>query len=80
LDADALNHTVIFTACDTLPARKLLRKLSYHRYCIIQVVDKNQKIISTLTESQVLHAVLHDSIRITLGEIAAQNNFTKKRL
>ncbi len=84
LNADTLNHTIIFAACDTLPARKLLHKLSYHRYCIIQVVDKNQKVISTLTESQILRAILHDSIRITLGEIAAQYEdkkntiFTKK--
>ena len=72
LNTDALNHTVVFTACDTLPARKLLRKLSYHHYCIIQVVDKNQQVINTLTEAQVLHAVLHNSIRITLGEIKAK--------
>lgn len=69
LDANVLNHTIILTASEALPARKLLRKLSYHRYCIIKVVDKNQRVIKTLTESQVLHALFQDSIRITLGEI-----------
>lgn len=69
LQPDALNQTVVLTACETLPARKLLRKLSYHRYCIIKVVNQDQKVVKTLTESQVLHALFHHSIRITLGEI-----------
>lgn len=69
LEPETLNRTVILTAYADLPARRLLRKLSYHRYCVIKVVDHNQKVIQTLTEGQVLHALLHDSIRITLGEI-----------
>lgn len=69
LEPETLNRTVVLTAYADLPARRLLRRLSYHRYCIIKVVDHNQKVVQTLTEGQVLHALLHGSIRITLGEI-----------
>ena len=36
---------------------------------MIQVLNDNQKIIASLTESQVLDALLNHSIRIKLGEI-----------
>ncbi|MBE5040389.1 M50 family metallopeptidase [Ructibacterium gallinarum] len=69
LEENTLNRTTTLTAYAKLPARMLLRHLSYHRYYIIQVVDEHQRIIKTVTESQILDALLHQSIRITLGEI-----------
>lgn len=69
LEREQLNRTSILTAYADLPARRLLRRLSYHRYYTIQVVDDRQKVVNVLTESQILNALLHQSIRITLGEI-----------
>jgi CBS-domain-containing membrane protein len=69
-DKENLQTTLTFTAAADLPARKLLRRLSYHRYCIIHILDENQQRIATLTQGEVLQALLQDSIRITLGEIA----------
>ena len=69
LEREQLNRTSTLTAYADLPARRLLHRLSYHRYYTIQVVDEQQRVIKTLTESQVLNALLHRSIRITLGEI-----------
>ncbi|MBQ2614619.1 MAG: site-2 protease family protein [Clostridia bacterium] len=69
-DRENLHTTLTFTASADLPARNLLRRLSYHRYCVIHILDENQKQIATLTQGEVLQALLRDSIRITLGEIA----------
>ncbi len=68
-EREALNPTSVLTAYQSLPARKLLRKLSYHKYYQIQVLDDNQNIVGTLTESQILDALLNQGIRIKLGEI-----------
>ncbi len=68
-DAEALTHVTTLTAYESLPARQLLRKLSYHRYLVVKVLDHNRTVIKTLTESQILNALLTQSIRITLGEI-----------
>lgn len=69
LELSQFNRTATLTADYRLPARKLLRQLSYHCYYIIQVVDENQRIIKTLTEGQILHSLLNQGIRLTLGEI-----------
>ncbi len=66
---DSFTRTDFLSAYSDFPARRLLRKLSYHKYYCVQVLDKNQRIQKTLTESEILDALLNQSIRITLGEI-----------
>ncbi len=68
-EEDSFTPTGVLSASKSLPARRLLRKLSYHKYYLIQVLDENQSVCKTLTESQILDALLNRSIRITLGEI-----------
>ncbi len=68
-ERETFTRTGTLTAYQELPARMLLRKLSYHNYYTVHVLDKNQTICKTLTESQILDALLNRSIRITLGEI-----------
>lgn len=69
LDRETLNFSVSLTAYPHLPARKILRKLSFHRYSLVHVVDKHQHLLYTLTEDEILQALLNHSIRITLQEI-----------
>lgn len=66
---DSFTRTDFLSASSDFPARKLLRKLSYHKYYCVQVLDHHQRIQKTLTESEILDALLNRSIRITLGEI-----------
>lgn len=66
---DSFTRTDFLSAYSDFPARRLLRKLSYHKYYCVQVLDKNQVVQKTLTESEILDALLNRSIRITLGEI-----------
>lgn len=69
LGPERLHRTKFFSARQDLPARRLLRKLSYHQYCIIKVIDDDGKIVKTLTEGEILTALLRRGIRISLGEI-----------
>lgn len=66
---DTFTCTSLLSAYRDFPARKFLRKLSYHKYYAVQVLDENQRPIKTLTESQILDALLTKGIRVTLGEI-----------
>lgn len=50
-------------------ARRFLRSISSHKYYIIDVVGDSGKIIKTVTESQVLEALINKSIRINFSEI-----------
>lgn len=74
LDRESLNACISLTAYSHLPARKLLRKLSFHRYSLVHVVDKHQRLLYTLTEDEILQALLNHSIRITLDEIYQTKN------
>lgn len=69
LTEEALNRAVVLAAPESLPARRLLRKLSYHCYYIIQVVDAAERPVKTLTEGQILTALLTRGIRITLRDV-----------
>lgn len=69
LEADQWNRTSFLTAYAHLPARKILRKLSYHQYYTVQVVDRDHHILAYLTESQITEALLHHGIRVTLDDI-----------
>ncbi len=73
-EREGFSPTAVLTAYENLPARKLLRKLSYHKYYQVQVLDENQNIVTTLTESQILDALLNRGIRIKLGEIIPAKN------
>ena len=57
------------TAYGNMPARRLIRRLSYHKYHVVHVLDDKRKITKTLTEGQILSALLNKSIRLTLDEI-----------
>lgn len=50
-------------------ARRFLRSISSHKYYIIDIVGDDGKIIKTVTEGQVLEALINRSIRISFGEI-----------
>lgn len=63
------SNVCVITAYESMPARKILRRLSYHKYYVVHVLDNNKKIIRTLTEGQILSALLNDSIMIPLGKI-----------
>lgn len=69
LNKDDLNGTCILTAYASLPARRILHRLSYHKYHIVKVVDDKHKVIKTVTENQILTALLNKGIRIKMYEI-----------
>lgn len=51
------------------PARQFLRRISSNKYYVIDVVDDNGRITKSVTESQVLSALINRSIRLSFGEV-----------
>ncbi len=54
---------------DSLPARKVLKMLSYDCYYIIHIVDENQNRLRPVTEAQVVDAVLQKGFAISMAEV-----------
>ncbi len=50
-------------------AAHILKQLSYDRFCIVNVLDDNCKIIKTLTEAEVLEALTCNGLRTRYKEI-----------
>lgn len=61
--------TGVLTARADTPARHILRELNISRFHIVNVTDKNGKILRTLSETQLLDAMSEKGVRITLADI-----------
>ncbi len=66
---DEINHISHIAVYENMPARKVLKTFSYHKYYLINVLDDSENIIKTISESQVITALTEKSIRIKMGEI-----------
>ncbi|MDR0405689.1 MAG: site-2 protease family protein [Clostridiales bacterium] len=51
------------------PARKALKLLSYNRYYIVNVVDKNMRSIGTMTETELIEKLVGMGIRTKAGKM-----------
>lgn len=60
---------VRLAAHSSLRANLFVRKLGCHKYHIVDVIDDRGRIIKTVTESQIISALINRSIRLTMGEI-----------
>ncbi len=54
---------------DTRTATHILKQLSYDRFCVINVLNNDCKIINTLTEAEILEALVQKGLSIKYGEI-----------
>lgn len=63
------NKVKTAAAYETMPARFVLRKLSYNYYYIINVINDNQEIVNTLTETQIIDGIINKGIGILLKDI-----------
>ena len=68
---EIIKRTKIYCASDKEKARKLLRLISYDYFIIINIT-KGGKIIATLTEDQVLSALLEKGVDISFSQILTQ--------
>ena len=53
-------------------ATHILKQLSYDRFCVVNVLDENCKIIKTLTEAEILNALIQKGLRTKYGEILSK--------
>ena len=66
---DEINRVEYIAAYHDLPARKVIRSFTYHKYYMINVLSDEERVINTLSESQVIDALVNRSIRIRVGDI-----------
>lgn len=69
LKKHGLIRTYVITVDESAPARRILKRLSYDRYHIVCVSDKNFKIKNILTEGEIIHALFENGIRTKFGDI-----------
>ena len=69
LKQDEFRRCIVIVANASTPARHILKQLAYNRYHIIHVTDDDLQITKTLSEGELLHAILKSGIRVTLAEI-----------
>jgi len=69
LKKDDINKVRNIAVFDDVSARILLKYFSYNYYYIIDVVDKNMKIMNRVTETQLLNALVEQGVRVKVGEI-----------
>ncbi len=64
-----IHKAICITVRANIPARKILPRFRSSHYFIVHVVDKDAKILKTLTETQIIDALINDSIRVSVGDI-----------
>lgn len=69
LRRDDVNRITFIAVYADMPAGKVLHTFTYHKYYMIQVLDHDERLIKTLTEGQVLRALIEKSVRTPIGEI-----------
>lgn len=69
LASTTMLKTGVLTARADTPARHILRELNISRFHIVNVTDKNGRIIRTLSETQLLDAMSEKGVRITLSDV-----------
>ncbi len=69
LRRDRLCPVIRMAAHSEARAGLFLRRLGSYKYHIIDVIDDNGEIIKTVTESQIISALINRSVRLTMGEI-----------
>lgn len=69
IDRGAVRKSTVLTVHKDTPARCILKLLTYNRFYIIQIVDDDENILSTITESRILRALINKNIRISMGEV-----------
>mgnify|MGYP003299483119 CR=1 FL=1 len=69
LNREDLNRVRVICGHKSMPARKILRLLSYDKYYIIHITDDDTKVVKTISEGEIITAITERGVRITLGEI-----------
>lgn len=62
------------SAMEDVPASRIFKKLSYHSFHHIYIVNQNLGIRSIITEAELIDAVLHQGYAVKLGDIKTEQN------
>jgi len=69
LKKDDINKVRAIAVFEDVSARILLKYFSYNYYYIIDVLDKNMKVVNRVTESQLIDALVSKGVRVKLRDI-----------
>ena len=54
---------------DDVPFRRILKKLSIYRFCVIEILDHDMNIVTSISEKQAVDYMLHYGAGVTGREI-----------
>ncbi len=57
------------SATALFPARKILKQISHDRYFLVHIVDENERFLRTVTEAQLVSALINQGFLISLADI-----------
>ena len=66
---DKIHKTKTYTVSENAKAKSILNLLSYDYFLNVDVVDNNNCIVKTLTETQVIKGIINEDINITFKKI-----------
>jgi len=69
LKTDDINKVRAIAVFEDVSARILLKYFSYNYYYIIDVLDKNMKIVNRITETELINALVSKGIRVKLRDV-----------
>ena len=69
LKKDDINKVRAIAVFEDVSARILLKYFSYNYYYIIDILDKNMKLINRVTESQLIDALVDKGVRVKVRDV-----------
>ena len=69
ISIDKIHKTKTYTVSENAKAKTILNFLSYDYYLNVNVVDNSNCIVKTLTETQVIRAIIEGDINIAFKKI-----------
>ena len=69
LKRDDINRVRVIAVFEDVSARILLKYFSYNFYYMIDVVDKNMRIVNRVTETQLIDALVNKGVRVKVRDI-----------
>ena len=69
LKKDDINRVRTIAVFEDVSARILLKYFSYNFYYVIDVLDKNMKIVNRVTETQLIDALVNKGVRVKIRDI-----------
>ena len=72
IESGGIAKAAVICIMEDAPVRKVLRFLTYNKYCVINIVDGDMNIIESVTETKLIEALIAKGIRIKAWEVMTE--------